>query len=123
VAQGLHIVLAQRLVRRLCAKCKVGVAPTARQIEIMGEMSKGVKKIYEPRGCAKCLGTGFSGRQAFYELLKISPRMRQAILESPTPQSLAAAVEDPRFKSLMQNGYELVADGAVSFEEIEHTIG
>jgi general secretion pathway protein E len=123
VAQGLHLVLAQRLARRLCSKCKIPVPPTPRQIEIMGDCFNGVKKIYEPKGCAKCLGTGFSGRQAFYELLKISPEMRQAILDSPTPRSLEAAIVDPRFKPLKRHGYELVADGAVSFEEIEHTIG
>src|SRR4029078_3237005 len=69
IAQGLHLVLAQRLVRQLCPYCKKPVRPTAEQAARLPDGGKGINKIYVPGGCPRCLSTGYSGRRAFFELL------------------------------------------------------
>lgn len=123
IAQGLHLVLAQRLVRQLCPYCKKGVKPTAEQLAKLPAGGAGVKQIYMPGGCARCLQTGYSGRRAFFELFRTNDKVRDAITHSPTMQALQEALAESRFDKLQQTGYQLVADGAVAFEEIERAVG
>ncbi|MGA2496720.1 MAG: ATPase, T2SS/T4P/T4SS family [Tepidisphaeraceae bacterium] len=123
VAQGLHIVLAQRLTRQLCRYCRAAVAPTPQQLAKMGPAAEGVKQIFVPRGCPRCLGTGYSGRRAFYEMLRVTPAMREVILRRPSTQEIEASFGDTPFVPLRQSGYELVAKGVASYDEIERTMG
>jgi type II secretory ATPase GspE/PulE/Tfp pilus assembly ATPase PilB-like protein len=123
IAQGLHIVLAQRLVRQLCPYCKKPVKPTDEQRTAMGEAGAKVEKIFGPGGCPRCLGTGFSGRRAFFEMLRTNDELRDVILKSPSMQDIARALATRKFMSLQQSGYQLVADGVVAFGEIERTVG
>jgi general secretion pathway protein E len=123
VAQALHIVLAQRLVRQLCAFCKAPVAITSTQIERMGPAAQGIKKLYVPQGCVKCLGTGFAGRRAFFELLGTTDQMRDLIARAPTLGQIQSALAGTQFQSLQHSGYQLVAQGMAPFEEIDRAIG
>ncbi|HWP40584.1 MAG TPA: ATPase, T2SS/T4P/T4SS family [Tepidisphaeraceae bacterium] len=119
VAQGLHVVLAQRLIRKLCPYCKKPVNPLPEQRQAMGEIGARVQKIYQPVGCARCLGTGFSGRQAFFELLRVNDALRDVILRNPTMQEIQAVLGKGRFVTLRQSAYQLVAAGVTPFEEVD----
>ena len=90
LSQGLHMVLAQRLVRKLCPYCKGAKPVTEAQLDKMGEAAEGVTRVYTPTGCRKCLGTGFAGRRAFFEFLRASDDMRDAISRSPSRRELQA---------------------------------
>ena len=87
VASGLQLVLAQRLVRQLCPACKVPTKPTPEQLAKMGQAGEGVEKIYTPRGCPRCVGTGYAGRRGVFELLKVS---EAAVRLRSTPRSGAS---------------------------------
>ena len=91
----------------------------------MGEIGQQVQKIYVPGGCPKCLGTGFFGRRAFFEMLKVNDDMRDVILKNPSMNDIAKAISasNPNFKRLGQSGYQLVADGAVAFQEVDRAVG
>jgi type IV pilus assembly protein PilB len=81
VASSTNLIMAQRLVRRLCATCKVESPlheEVARELEVTGEP---ITKIYEPRGCLECAHTGYRGRQGLYEVMPISPAIRELILD------------------------------------------
>ncbi|HWE01931.1 MAG TPA: ATPase, T2SS/T4P/T4SS family [Tepidisphaeraceae bacterium] len=123
VAQALHLVLAQRLVRQLCPHCKRAYAPTRAQLDAMGEAGTGVTRLFRAVGCPKCLGTGYRGRRAFFELLAANDALRDVIVKQPTLQSIHSALISNRFQPLQQSGYHLVAEGAVAFSEIERIIG
>jgi general secretion pathway protein E len=123
IAQGLHVVLAQRLVRKLCPYCKRPVTATPAQRAAMGPIGEKVDKIYIRHGCARCLGTGFAGRQAFFELLRFNDTLRDVILRSPTMQDLQAALAKSKFLKLSQSAYQLVASGVSPFDEVERIIG
>lgn len=123
VAQGLHVVLAQRLARRLCPYCKKPVNPTSEQRTAMGDAGKDVVKIFAPRGCVKCLGTGFFGRQAFFELLVVKDELRDVILANPSMQDIQNAIYKGKFIKLQQAAYRLVAEGTSPFDEIERIVG
>ena len=123
VAQGLHVVLAQRLVRQMCQFCRRPVKATASDLEKMGEAGKGVTNIYVPRGCPRCLGTGYAGRRAFFELLRTTDELRDVITTSRTMDDIKKVLTAGHFVRLEQGGYQLVADGIASLEEIETAVG
>jgi general secretion pathway protein E len=123
VAQGLHLVLAQRLVRQLCPFCKKPVQISDEQRKEMGTTAEGVTTIYAPGGCPKCLSTGFAGRRACFELLRVTDELRDVILKTPTMVEITNVLSRSPFQRLRQNGYQLVADGMVSYAEVERTVG
>ncbi len=123
VAQGLHLVLAQRLARQLCPYCKKPFALSDDQHREMGSAADGISKVYGPSGCARCLGTGFAGRRAFFELLRVTDELRDVIIKVPSMAEVQNVLSHGHFQSLRQSGYQLVAEGVVSYTEIERTVG
>jgi general secretion pathway protein E len=121
VAQGLHVVIAQRLVRQLCPNCKTPVKPTPQQLEQMGPWAKGLRTIFQPKGCQRCLGTGFAGRRAVFEMLVTNDALRDVILRKGTLTEMHAAA-GPKFERLSSTGYRLVAEGVCPFDEIEKAV-
>jgi general secretion pathway protein E len=123
VASGLHLVIAQRLVRQLCAHCKTAAVPTAEQIKRMAEAGvPNVKKVFNPKGCRRCLGTGFLGRRGIYEVLNTTSEVREVILTKPTIQECRRSIDPKGYITLAESGYRLVADGVCHLDEIEKTI-
>ena len=89
----------------------------------MGTTAEGVTTIYAPGGCLKCLNTGFAGRRACFELLRVNDELRDVILKTPTMAEITNVLARGQFQRLRQNGYQLVADGLVSYHEVERTVG
>jgi general secretion pathway protein E len=123
VANALNMILAQRLVRVLCDACKKPVKPTPAQNMKMGHSLDGVAQIYMPTGCRRCLRTGFIGRRALFELLEVNDQMRDLVLKTPTIQGLRKVAGEGVFISLQGYGYNLVAQGVTSIEEIDRVSG
>ena len=123
ISQALHLVLAQRLVRQLCPFCKQAVKPTEEQLKRMGPAGEGLTQLYVPRGCPRCLSTGFAGRRAVFELLTTNDKLRDLILKTPTMGEIQTALASTPFQRLHQSGYELVREGIAAFEEIDRAIG
>ncbi len=123
VANALDIILAQRLVRKLCERCRKATNPTPTQNMKMGKGMEGVRKIYIPTGCKRCLRTGFVGRLALFELLDFTDQMRDVVLETPTIQKIHDIAGQGLFSSLQQSGFQLVAKGLTSYDEIARVAG
>lgn len=122
VASGLQLVLAQRLVRQLCTSCKAATKPSPEQLAKMGKAGEGCEKIYLPRGCPRCVGTGYSGRRGVFELLKVNEAMREVILKNPGIAEMQKTLEGTPFVKLAESGYLLVAQGFTSLDEIERSL-
>src|SRR5438105_14911713 len=114
------MVLAQRLVRKLCPACKIASKPTPEQLARMDKAGEGVQKIYSPRGCPKCVGTGFMGRRGVFELLKVTDAMREIVMRNPSVTEVQKTL-DAKFVKLVESGYQLVAEGVTSIDEIERS--
>ncbi len=123
LGQGLQLIIAQRLVRQLCPFCKQSVPVTPRQRQAMGPANVEVNTIFKPVGCPRCLGTGHSGRRAFFELLINNEAFSHAIFSNATRQEFLKIFQDSHFVSLRQSAYQLVADGFVGFDEVEKDLG
>jgi len=123
VASGLHVVVAQRLVRQLCPHCKVAKAPTAAQAKKLASVGlTNVKQVFQPKGCKKCFGTGHFGRRGVFEVLVATPKLRDAILKNPTIEGCRSALTPEGYIPMEDSGYRLVAEGAAGFDEVEKTI-
>ncbi|MAE66919.1 MAG: hypothetical protein CMJ18_21890 [Phycisphaeraceae bacterium] len=124
LASGLHLVLAQRLVRELCPHCK---SPQKLSPADMMRLDRygvtGVTKVYAPRGCSRCLDTGHIGRRAVFELLSANDDLRDAILADTQIQDMRKAIRSTMFASLRESGYRLVAEGVTTVEEIDRVVG
>ena len=123
VAASLNLVLAQRLIRVLCDKCKIDKKPTSQQTLSMGKYVEGLTSIYFPVGCKKCFRTGYTGRRAIFETLIVTDDMRDVILKTPTIQAIREAIQMTMFQSLRQSGYHYVLDGLTSIDEVERVVG
>ncbi len=123
LTQALQMIIAQRLVRRLCPSCKKPVKLTDDQRARMGKAAEGVEKIYAPVGCYRCLSTGYHGRRAVFEMLNTTEEFRDTILKDPTSGAIAKALEGTKFQKLQHSAFELVAAGEVAFDEADRAVG
>ena len=121
VAAALDLIMSQRLLRKLCQECCTRRRPNDDDKRRLGDNFRDA--IYEPRGCKKCLGTGYSGRRAIFELLDVRKQVGDAIHGDPTIVELRKAVKGKGFQSLRVNGHTLVGQGVTTFQEVDRVIG
>ncbi|HNW96702.1 MAG TPA: GspE/PulE family protein [Candidatus Paceibacterota bacterium] len=128
---SLILMMAQRLVGRLCEKCKKKTVLSGslleaveKELAILPSDIKeryNIKKPYEvylPQGCEACNYKGIKGRIGIYEMLKMTPELEEAILKDPTETSLLAVAKKQGMISLRQDGIVKAMQGLVSLEEI-----
>jgi general secretion pathway protein E len=123
VANSLNLVIAQRLLRVLCERCKQPARLTPSQANRMGRFAKGVEQIFTPVGCSQCLRTGFRGRQAVLELLDFNDDLRDVVLKEPSINAMKGVIKQGLFTTLQEAGWQLVGQGVTSVEEVERTVG
>jgi len=119
ISSGLLMVVAQRLVRRLCPWCQQQRSETA-----------GLPKSLWPRplprwrapGCERCCG-GFSGRLALFEVLDVDAAVRQAIISGAPPESLDSIARGSGMSTLFEHGCEAVERGQTTVEELLRVLG
>jgi type IV pilus assembly protein PilB len=120
VASSIDAILAQRLARRLCEKCRVEARPDAARFEAAGLDVP--KQIFLPEGCVACSNTGYRGRLALHEVLLVSEDIqRMAVERRPSDEIQAIAIEQG-MKTLWQDGLAKVAAGMTSLEEIMRVV-
>ena len=119
VANALNLIIAQRLCRSLCERCRRVARPTSAQIMRMGKIGEGLGAVHVPAGCPACLQTGYFGRRALLELLECTEPLRDVILKRPTIGDIRTVLNQGHFVTLQQFGFQLVAQGATSLEEVD----
>ena len=117
---ALNCILAQRLVRLICENCKVRVQPTDQQLLDSGldPAEYRDRPFYEGRGCIECHGTGYRGREAISELLDLSDRIREMILDRrPAAEIRNQAIEEGMVP-LRQSALLKVFQGRTTLREV-----
>lgn len=113
-------VLAQRLVRRICADCKVAYKPEDSELQSLGlapsDLIDGC--LYRGKGCASCYNTGYKGRHGIYELMVINNDLRKQIVKSPDAVQLRQIALDNGMISILAHGSDLVRRGITSAAEV-----
>jgi general secretion pathway protein E len=114
-------VLAQRLVRTLCSKCKTPVELTDEYIEQSGIkrfMPADSRTVYQAGGCGDCAHTGYSGRTSIHELFVLDEVMHGEIMSGADATLLHAAARRQGMVTLYEDGLRKVVAGATSLEEV-----
>lgn len=120
VSASLSLLLAQRLVRRLCAECRTEVSVSASVLEDIGFSSQEAKRVtcYRGKGCVSCRDTGYRGRIGLYEVVLLNEQMREAILNGASVPDLRALQNKYGMKSLRESGLQKIRDGVTTVEEV-----
>ena len=114
-------ILAQRLVRTLCMKCRAPHAALPEVIEQMGlrRFAKtGDIVLYKPVGCAECAGTGYFGRICIIEMLVVSDAIRSLIMRHATAGDIRAAAVAEGMETMFENGLRTSLAGITTIEEV-----
>ena len=120
VASTMRMVEAQRLIRRLCEKCKEPYVPNAEDAEKYG-LDPG-REIFRATGCELCNGVGYKGRVGIFEVIQITPALRDLIQHKASLAELQEAAEKEGMSSLMTNALEKVQQGITSLDEAVKSI-
>ncbi|MBZ5533009.1 MAG: GspE/PulE family protein [Acidobacteriia bacterium] len=117
---ALNCVLAQRLVRIICPHCKAPARYSDQELDNNGLNPKEWRDVqfYEGTGCIECAGTGYHGRTAIHELLDLSDRVRELILEKRPSSEIRRAAHDEGMRFLRESALAKVKAGITSFKEI-----
>ncbi len=119
-------IVAQRLVRRICPSCRVFYEPTEDlllELELRPEDVIG-KKFAMGEGCDDCHGSGYRGRVGIFEILEMTPRIREAVLEERSTGDLNRLARESGMRTLREEGLVAIFDGLTTVEEIvRETIG
>jgi type IV pilus assembly protein PilB len=117
---ALNCVLAQRLVRTICIHCKTRVHYTDAELENNGLNAAEWRDVafYEGQGCIECGGTGFHGRTAIHELLDLSDRIRELILEKRPSSEIRKAAHDEGMRFLRESALAKIKAGITTLKEI-----
>ena len=116
----LYAVVAQRLVRTVCVKCKEAYTPTEEalmEVSLRLEDVEG-KQFFFGRRCDHCNKTGYRGRNAIYEIMKVDTKMRELILGSKSTEVIRAEAQASGMRSLRESGILKIFDGLTSIDEV-----
>ena len=132
LVSAINLAIAQRLLRRLCTKCrKQSPIPADKKLALEFIWDKIEKKgskvsqkdfIFEAVGCPECNNTGYKGRIGIYEAITIDRAVEECIQNNPSEREIVAAAEPQNILSLAQDGLLKVADGITSLNELEKIV-
>ena len=118
LAATLEGIVAQRLVRKVCAECAEDHVPEDEVLERLGVSdTAGLRK---GRGCADCHFTGYSGRTAIYEVLPLDAALKERFLQDPSTLVLREEARKRKMRTLRERGIELARAGQTTLEEVLH---
>ncbi|MEW6366046.1 MAG: type IV-A pilus assembly ATPase PilB [Acidobacteriota bacterium] len=120
VATSVLLIAAQRLIRRLCTRCKEEVYTPPQALIDIGFTPEEARSIhtYRPKGCPECNNTGYKGRVACYEVLEISDDVRELILVGASAMEIRKKAIEEGMLTLRQSGLQKIRDGITSIEEV-----
>jgi type IV pilus assembly protein PilB len=120
VATSVHLIVAQRLIRRICVNCKVDDPHTPEALVQLGFTPEEAKtvKVYKGAGCEVCRNSGTKGRCGLYEVLKITDEIRELILVGASSLEIRRKGVEQGMLTLRRSGLRKVMDGVANIEEV-----
>ena len=129
IASAIEMVIAQRLVRRLCPVCSESysfpheeMVATLKGLRLDPIKGAGVTSLKRPVGCSQCRNTGYSGRVGIYEILRVDDNLHDLIVERESSRAIRKKALKHGMRPLEESGWNLVKEGTTSLEEIFRVI-
>lgn len=129
VASTVNVIIAQRLVRRICESCRISYLVTEQELAqrlppetiakhyVLTGASKQVR-FYKGQGCKICHFTGYKGRIGVYEVLEITPSIRKLIIEKQDSDAIVRTAVSEGMATMLDDGLEKISRGVTSLEEV-----
>ncbi|MBI5168063.1 MAG: Flp pilus assembly complex ATPase component TadA [Candidatus Eisenbacteria bacterium] len=120
VGSAMSLVMAQRLVRRVCERCKEPWRPEHEQLEVLGEDAELLrgKSLVRGRGCMACKQTGYMGRVALFEVLELTRGVRRMVLDGHNEDTIKKQAMADGFITLRKAGIRKILDGITTIDEV-----
>jgi general secretion pathway protein E len=129
VASAIELVIAQRLVRRLCTECarpapinKVKLRDNLAILGVEAAEADLIDGLKAPVGCDRCRGTGYRGRIGLFEIFRLNDEMHELVLKRESTRTLAECARKNGMRTLGQSGWEKIKDGYTTFDEVLRVI-
>lgn len=135
IAPAVNVIIAQRLIRKLCNHCKEEYLPAQETIEKIEkillripkndvmEFPKEIKTIYRSRGCSKCNFIGYSGRTGIYEVFTLTPEIEKLIVRGTSSSEIMAVAKKEGMIEMQEDGILKALKGITSLEEVRRATG
>ncbi len=120
---ALNMILAQRLLRRICPKCRQKYEPPRTIRKAIEKMGYDNDVFYRGTGCRRCRNTGYSGRIGIHELLILNDELRDAVAANPSLMTIRRIAAQSGMITLRFDGFRKVREGITTVEEVLQTIG
>jgi type IV pilus assembly protein PilB len=120
IASTVHLIVAQRLARRLCPHCKKSANYPEKALVDLGFPPQDLEDltIYNPIGCDSC-SNGYKGRTGIYQVMPISTKMSRMVMDGKNAMDIAEQAEKEGIFNLRQSAIKKVKDGIISLQELE----
>jgi type IV pilus assembly protein PilB len=121
VGSALDAVLAQRLCRSLCERCKESYVPDVAELERAGfgwDADAGIPTLYRAVGCSACSHTGYRGRMALHEVMTVTEEISRLAVARASTDEIGRVARDQGMTTLKADGWRKVCEGRTSIEEI-----
>src|SRR5690606_6856117 len=115
-----NLIVAQRLVGRVCDSCRQPFEVPPQTLINLGVSAEevGEYKLFKGRGCASCNGTGIKGRVAIYELMRMSEKIKEAVLKGATTGQLRFIAREEGMRTLRRSALMKLRRGLTTIEEV-----
>lgn len=128
LASTLEIIIAQRLVRRICSNCRYSL-PASTAMEAVhipnikwAEYLKPSDTVYAGKGCNVCAGSGYNGRVALFEIIEVTPEMQELMLHSPSTRQIETLARKQGSPSMFWDGIDKVKLGMTTLSEVVRVV-
>jgi type IV pilus assembly protein PilB len=125
VASAIDCVVAQRLARKLCVRCKEAYVPEESQLQLAGYpewLWSEIKELFRPAGCSACSNTGYRGRIGLYEVMQMSEEIERLTVERASADQIKAVSIQQGMMTLRDDGLEKTRMGLTSIEEVARVV-
>jgi type IV pilus assembly protein PilB len=120
ITAALEGIVAQRLVRKICLKCKTPYEPTEEQLMELGLLPEEIKgkQFFYGRGCDNCNNTGYRGRLGIFEIMAFNDELRELIMNNASTNVLRSAAKKAGMRMLRENGLAAIYEGTTTIDEV-----
>jgi type IV pilus assembly protein PilB len=123
VGAAVRSVLAQRLVRRVCAKCAEQIKLDSDVADLLTAHGITLSEVKQGKGCSRCRETGYSGRIGLYEMLVLDDFLRDAVARNPNVTEFRRVCTERGMVTLREDGFKKVSEGMTTVEEVLRVTG
>jgi type IV pilus assembly protein PilB len=124
VGSALDAVVAQRLCRSLCLRCRAAYVPDAEELASVGmSLPDDVTHLYRPVGCSSCGGTGYRGRMALHEVMPVGEEIERMIVRRASTEEIGRLAREEGMITLRDDGCLKIRQGRTTIEEVLRVVG